>query len=73
MQIDNNALMKILSMNDDELKKVISAAASEGGLQLSNISSAEISGFRSALGGVKNDPRLLSKIIDATAESLKKQ
>lgn len=72
MQIDNNALMKILSMNDDELKKVIAAAAGEGGIQLPNISPADIANIRAALGGVGNDPNAMAEILNA-AENRKKQ
>ena len=71
MQIDNNALMKILSMNNDELKKVISAAAGEGGIQLPNISEADIAKLRTALGDVGNNPSAMNEILNAAMESRK--
>ena len=73
MQIDNNALMKILSMNDDELKKVIAAAAGEGGIPLPNISAADIARLRTALGGIGCDPNAMSEILNAASETQKKR
>ena len=71
MQIDNNSLMKILSMNDDELKKVIVAAAGEGGIQIPNISATDIAKLRTALGGVGSDPNAMSEILNAASETRK--
>ena len=66
MQIDNKSLQKILSMNDSELKKVISAAASEGGISMPSISEADLSKLRAALGGISTDPTMVDQILKAT-------
>ena len=66
MQIDNNSLQKILSMNDAELKRVISAAASEGGVSIPSVSDADIAKLRLALSGVGNDPRLMEEILKSS-------
>lgn len=66
MQIDNNSLQKILSMNDAELRRVISAAASEGGVSLPSVSEADIAKLRLALSGVGNDPRLMEEILKSS-------
>ena len=63
MQLDNNSLQKILSMNDAELKKVISAAAGEGGVSLPSISESDIAKLRAALNGVSNDPKIMEEIL----------
>ena len=63
MQIDNKSLQKILSMNDAELKKVISAAASEGGVSVPSMSEADIEKLRSALNGIGNDPKIMEEIL----------
>ena len=63
MQIDGKALQKILSMNDAELKKIISAAASEGGVTLPSVSEADIAKLRLALGGIGNDPQAMEDIL----------
>ena len=65
MQIDNNALTKILSMDDNELKKVIAAAAGEGGVKLPNISEADIAKIRAALCGAGSDPKIMAEIMNA--------
>ena len=63
MQLDNNSLQKILSMNDAELRKVISAAAGEGGVSLPSISESDIAKLRAALNGVSNDPKIMEEIL----------
>ena len=63
MQIDGKALQKILSMNDSELKKIISAAASEGGVTLPSVSEADIAKLRMALSGIGNDPKAVEDIL----------
>lgn len=66
MQIDNKSLQKILSMNNEELKKVISAAAVEGGVSTPSISEADISKLKSALSGIGNDPKIMEEILKST-------
>ena len=66
MQIDNKSLQKILSMNDAELKKVISAAASEGGVSLPSVSEADMEKLRGALNGIGNDPKIMGELLKAT-------
>ena len=66
MQIDNKSLQKILSMNNEELKKVISAAAVEGGVSVPYISEADIDKLKNALSGVGNDPRIMEEILKST-------
>ena len=66
MQIDNKALTKILSMDDNELKKVIAAAAGEGGVNVPSISAADIAKIRAALGSAGNDPKIMAEIMKAT-------
>lgn len=73
MQIDNNALMKILSMNDDELRKIIVTAAGEGGVQIPNISAADVAKLRAALGSVGSDPKAMSEIMNASTKNRKHQ
>ena len=63
MQIDNKSLQKILSMNNEELKKVISAAAVEGGVSIPSISEADIDKLKNALSGVGNDPKIMEEIL----------
>ena len=66
MQIDNKSLQKILSMNNEELKKVISAAAVEGGVSIPSISEADIDKLKNALSGVGSDPRIMEEILKST-------
>ena len=66
MQINSSALEKILSCNDEELKKVISAAASEGGISLPNISAADILRLRAALGSIGSSPEAITNLIKST-------
>ncbi len=51
MQLDRNALDRLLSMNDNQLKYVITKLAVDNGLDLStfNITGSDISSIRSAL------------------------
>ena len=63
MQLDNNSLQKILSMNDSELKKVVSVAASEGGVSIPSISESDIAKLRAALSGVSSDPKIMEEIL----------
>ena len=63
MQLDSNSLQKILSMNDSELKKVVSAAASEGGVSIPSISESDIAKLRAALSGVSSDPKIMEEIL----------
>ena len=63
MQLDSNSLQKILSMNDSELKKVVSAAASEGGVSIPSISESDIAKLRAALSEVSNDPKIMEEIL----------
>ena len=68
MQIDNNSLQKILSMNDTELKKIISAAASEGGVSVPSVSEADIAKLRAALSGVSSDPKVMEEILKSASK-----
>ena len=52
MQIDNNALRKIMTMDDRELKALITAIADERGLSLPNVSASDLAKIRSALGSM---------------------
>ena len=51
MQIDRNALEKLLSLNDRQLKTVINKLAAENGIDLSgfNIDAKDISSIRKGL------------------------
>ena len=49
MQIDNNALRKILTMSDKDLKDIITAIANERGISLPNVSPSDLAKIRSAL------------------------
>ena len=69
MQINEEMLKKILTMNDGELKKIISSAASEKGLGLSGISDADIGRIRSAMESLTKDPSVMNEI----AKGLKDQ
>ena len=71
MQIDHNALAKLISMNDAELKKLVSAAAGESGFSLPSISAEDISKLRAALSGMENDPSVLDAIMKSATESKK--
>ena len=68
MQIDNNSLQKILSMNDAELKKIISAAATEGGVSIPSVSNADLAKLRAALSGVSSDPKVMEEILKNTPQ-----
>ena len=52
MQLDNNALRKIMTMDDRELKALITAIAGERGLSLPNVSASDLAKIRSALGSM---------------------
>ena len=52
MQIDANAIKKIMSMSDAELKAMISAIAGEKGLSLPNVSDSDLRKIRSAMGSM---------------------
>lgn len=69
MKIDNRSLMKIMSMNDEELGKVIAKAAKESGLDLPSMSVADIAKVRAALNGVNNDPKAIDEIMRASEGS----
>lgn len=71
MQINNDALAKILSGSDEDLKKIISAAASEGGISMPNISPEDIAKLRAALGSIGNSPSAMNGILKS-AENQKK-
>lgn len=53
MILDRNALNRLLSLNDKQLKAVLERLASESGLDLSalNVSPDDIASVRSALSG----------------------
>ena len=71
MQINNDALSKLLSGSDEELKKVISNAAREGGVSLPNISTADIAKLRAALCSLGSTPEAMNDLLKS-AESKKK-
>lgn len=68
MQLDRNALEKLLNMNDAQLKYVITKLAADAGLDLGsfNISSNDISSIRRALGNATDED------IARAAEQLKR-
>jgi len=68
MQLDRNALEKLLNMNDAQLKYVITKLATDAGLDLGsfNISSNDISSIRHALGNATDED------IARAAEQLKR-
>ena len=52
MQINSQALKKIMTMNDRELNELISSIAGERGLSLPSISAADLAKIRSAIGNM---------------------
>ena len=56
MILDRNALNRLLSLNDKQLKAVLERLAAESGLDLSalNVSPDDIASVRSALSGATN-------------------
>ena len=68
MQLDRNALEKLLNMNDAQLKYVINKLAVDAGLDLSgfNISTNDIGSIRRALAGASDED------IARAAEQLKR-
>ena len=72
MQLNNDALSKLLSQNDEELKKIITAAAGEGGVNVPNISSADLAKLRAALSSIGNTPNAINDILKS-AEITKKK
>jgi hypothetical protein len=71
MQINNEALAKILSGSDEDLKKIISAAAGEGGVAIPNISTEDLVKLRAALGSLGSTPLAMNEILKS-AEAKKK-
>ena len=73
MILDRNALNRLLSLNDGQLKMVMERLAAESGLDLSalNISPDDISSVRSALSGATD--RDLEKVAEQLAKSRKKE
>ena len=71
MQINNEALAKILSGSDEDLKKIISAAAGEGGVHIPSISSEDVAKLRSALSSIGKTPEAMNEILKS-AEAQKK-
>ena len=63
MQINNDALSKLLSGSDDELEKVITAAAKEGGVPLPVISAADIAKLRAALCSLGSTPEAMNNLL----------
>ena len=63
MQINNNVLAKILSGSDEDLKKIIAAAAGEGGVAIPNISAADIAKLRTALSSIGGSPQAMDEIL----------
>ena len=57
MQLDRNALEKLLSLNDRQLKSVIQRLASENGIDLSSfpINPSDIQSVRTALSGATDE------------------
>lgn len=73
MILDRNALNRLLSLNDGQLKMVMERLAAESGLDLSalNISPDDISSVRSALSGATD--RDLEKVAEQFAQNRKKE
>jgi hypothetical protein len=72
MQIDNETLHKLSSMNDEDLKKFIAKVAGESGLSAPRLSQIDVGRIRSILGDIqKGDPALL-KTIDSVSQNIKK-
>lgn len=73
MILDRNALNRLLSLNDGQLKMVMERLAAESGLDLSalNISPDDISSVRSALSEATD--RDLEKVAEQFAKSRKKE
>ena len=57
MQLDRNALEKLLSLNDRQLKNVIQRLATENGIDLSSfpINPSDIQSIRLALSGATDE------------------
>lgn len=57
MQLDRNAIERLLSMNDSQLKYIITKLAVDNGLDLStfNITSTDIDSIRRALQGATDE------------------
>ena len=60
MQINNDALKKINSMNDGELKALISSVAKEKNLNIPTIAEADLAKIRAALSNI--NPSDLEKL-----------
>ena len=73
MQIDNEVLKKISTMNDADFIKFIASVAGENGIAIQNLSQSDLARIRSALGGVsKGDPTVM-KAIDDASQAIKKK
>ena len=72
MQINNDTLKKIAGMSENEFKKFISDAASESGVSIPAISSADVERIRSILRGVENGDPTITKAVDGLSKNLKK-
>ncbi len=57
MKLDKKALDRLLTLNDENLKKMIEAIAAESGLDLSSfgISAGDIASVRAALSGATDE------------------
>ena len=71
MQINEESLKKILSMDDGELKKMINAAALESGLGIPGISDVDISRIRSAMESLTKNPSAMNEIAKGLANQKK--
>ena len=72
MQINNDALAKILSGSDEDLKKIISAAAGEGGVTIPNISASDIAKLRAALSSIGSAPQAMDDILKSAEAKMNK-
>ena len=63
MQINNDILKKLSSMNDNDFKRLISGVAAESGISPSSISDTDLSKIRSILSTVDpNDPAVTEAV-----------
>ena len=71
MILDRNALNRLLSLNDSQLKAIMERLAADSGLDLSalNISSGDIASVRSALSGASD--RVLEQLAEQFSKNWK--
>ena len=72
MQINNDSLKKIAVMNDDEFRSFLSKAASESGINIPNVSPADIAHIRSLLLGMNAGDPSITKAVNDISKNIKK-